>query len=343
MAERQISRLRNGLQVDGRGETINSVAVTVLLKDSNGDVVLCTGTTVPTDASSGYARGGVFLKTNGSAGTIFYINEGSNTSSAFNVVKTPESDPSFSGDVTVGDSFADTLILNSRIATASIAGAAIDVGATYTRTEAQEYRYTVSDWTGKDSFRAAYFRAQSDVDGASNTVFGLEVFAVANASGASGLQGVLGWAYPKGDSTDQIDYSYGVHGEFSMDAGRANTLTITEAAGLYSRITSGKVDDYTKIHGVIVRAGDMDGGSRTYGYVVYAPESTFESGTSAFTAYLYTDMVMSALLAVSADGKGSVALATFSNDTVGTTPMDGYFVIKVGATAYKVPFWQDNA
>jgi len=42
------------------------------------------GDTVPTDGASGYAKGCIFIKTDGGAGTTLYINEGSETSCDFN-------------------------------------------------------------------------------------------------------------------------------------------------------------------------------------------------------------------------------------------------------------------
>lgn len=44
------------------------------------------GDTVPTDGSSGYQPGCIFQKTDGSAGTVFYINEGTASSCDFNAV-----------------------------------------------------------------------------------------------------------------------------------------------------------------------------------------------------------------------------------------------------------------
>lgn len=44
------------------------------------------GATVPTDTSEGYSTGCIFLKTDGGAGTAFYINEGTAASSAFAAV-----------------------------------------------------------------------------------------------------------------------------------------------------------------------------------------------------------------------------------------------------------------
>jgi len=44
------------------------------------------GPTVPADGSAGYAIGCLFQHTDGSAGTTFYVNEGSRTSSDFNAI-----------------------------------------------------------------------------------------------------------------------------------------------------------------------------------------------------------------------------------------------------------------
>ena len=85
--DRQTTRVRNSIQVDGRAETINSIAITVLLKDSNGDVVHCTGTTVPTADSVGYAKGCLFIKTDAADGTKgLYENAGTNLLSDFNLI-----------------------------------------------------------------------------------------------------------------------------------------------------------------------------------------------------------------------------------------------------------------
>jgi hypothetical protein len=44
------------------------------------------GTTVPTDASTGYAPGCIFIKTNGGVNTTMYVNAGTKASSDFNAV-----------------------------------------------------------------------------------------------------------------------------------------------------------------------------------------------------------------------------------------------------------------
>jgi len=85
--DREITRVRNGIQIDGRSETINSIALTVLLKDGNGDVVYCTGLTVPTANSVGFAKGCLFVDTNVADGTkALYENQGTSLLSDFNLI-----------------------------------------------------------------------------------------------------------------------------------------------------------------------------------------------------------------------------------------------------------------
>ncbi len=66
------------LQSKGAAETVNSIAITGLLADANGNILWCTGATVPTDGSAGYSAGGLFSGT-----TILWVNAGTATVSAF--------------------------------------------------------------------------------------------------------------------------------------------------------------------------------------------------------------------------------------------------------------------
>ena len=52
-------------------------------------IQFCTGATVPSDGASGYAVGGLFLKTDGGVGTALYVNEGTKTSADFNAIALP--------------------------------------------------------------------------------------------------------------------------------------------------------------------------------------------------------------------------------------------------------------
>lgn len=117
--DRIITRLRNGLRVDGRDETINSVAVTIIFKDGNDDVFLCTGTTVPTSDSAGFAKGGQFIKTDAADGTkAIYENQGTNLLSDFNLI----------GDISSAE-IADGAITSAKMASALLRFAEITLTA----------------------------------------------------------------------------------------------------------------------------------------------------------------------------------------------------------------------
>lgn len=77
----------NSLQLAGESETINSQAITGLITDNNGDLLLCTGTVTVTDGSTGYAKACLYIKTDVATGTGgLYSNKGTNTASAFTLV-----------------------------------------------------------------------------------------------------------------------------------------------------------------------------------------------------------------------------------------------------------------
>jgi len=74
----------NVLQLDGAVETINSQSIKVLMRDSNQDILLCSGTVVVTDGGVGFAKAGKYIKTDVAAGTgAEYLNKGTNLSCAF--------------------------------------------------------------------------------------------------------------------------------------------------------------------------------------------------------------------------------------------------------------------
>ncbi len=60
---------------------------TTLLQDSNADIVISQGTTLPTDTTTGYAKGSLFIDTDvASATSGLYVNVGTNTSCIFKLV-----------------------------------------------------------------------------------------------------------------------------------------------------------------------------------------------------------------------------------------------------------------
>lgn len=77
------------LQLSGETKKIGSETVNILQLDAEGNVLLATGTTKPTDTTSGYAKGCVFIDTDVATGTTgFYTNDGTKTSCVFNAVGT---------------------------------------------------------------------------------------------------------------------------------------------------------------------------------------------------------------------------------------------------------------
>ena len=77
----------NAIQLAGETETINSQSINGLIANSNGDLLLCSGTVTITDTSTGYAKGCLYIKTDVATGTTgLYCNKGTNTSCQFTAV-----------------------------------------------------------------------------------------------------------------------------------------------------------------------------------------------------------------------------------------------------------------
>jgi len=183
-----------------------------------------------------------------------------------------------------GDAVTDTNVFKSRISTGTVAGTAIDATSAYLYGEGLEWRWKVSNWTGVgSSFKSMYVRAETGVDSSGKDMFGMELYGVTNNYTVGNLKGLLSYAYIKGTSAKTVGTAYGIHGELTFDASSAtNTITTELSAGLL-KITGGVVDDATKIHGLIIRAGDMDGNSPTYGNGILIEDDSAMSGTIKYT------------------------------------------------------------
>lgn len=73
------------------GRTVGTIKV--LMRDSSGNILLATGTTVPSDSDTGYAKGCIFIDTDVGAGSQgVYINVGTTSACNFDVVGTIASD-----------------------------------------------------------------------------------------------------------------------------------------------------------------------------------------------------------------------------------------------------------
>lgn len=69
-----------------QADTFKGLSTTILL-DSNADMLIVQGTTVPTDTTTGYAKGCLFIDTDVTTGTSgLYVNVGTNTSCVFKLV-----------------------------------------------------------------------------------------------------------------------------------------------------------------------------------------------------------------------------------------------------------------
>lgn len=74
------------IEIGGEKKVIGTPSITILEYDTTSKVLRAKGASVPTDADAGYAKGCVFIKTDGGVDTTIYLNEGSNTSCNFNAI-----------------------------------------------------------------------------------------------------------------------------------------------------------------------------------------------------------------------------------------------------------------
>ena len=77
----------SALQANPVSEVKGSETIYPVLSDGNGNLLIAYGTTVPTDATSGYAKGCLFIDTDVATGTTgLYCNKGTSTSCQFTAV-----------------------------------------------------------------------------------------------------------------------------------------------------------------------------------------------------------------------------------------------------------------
>jgi hypothetical protein len=75
------------IKIGGHAIEVNEIELQVLQYDGDSKILLCTGTTVPTADSSGFAKGCLFIKTDAADGTKgLYENQGTTSESDFNLV-----------------------------------------------------------------------------------------------------------------------------------------------------------------------------------------------------------------------------------------------------------------
>jgi hypothetical protein len=199
-----------------------------------------------------------------------------------------EHDFTVEGDLNFGDASVDTFITKGRMATGTIAGANIELGASYTYGELWEIKSRITSWTGiGSSFKGYYFRAENYIAGSGKGLRTTEFYAADYDFGIDNLQVIYADALLKGGST-AVTYGKVNAGEFciSPETG-AGAITITTRMSAIElcpssngRITGGNL---AKIHGMYIMARDGDGGSTALGTGITMVSDPDQSGTRTFT------------------------------------------------------------
>jgi hypothetical protein len=197
------------------------------------------------------------------------------------------SDVSFLASLTFGDAVLDTMILNGRFATSSLAGAALDIGATYAYSELMEIRADVSNWTlVGGSFAGMYMRTSASLGGAKN-LHGIQIVSAMNTSTTSGLSlvmpGYFEMLVKASASNRTLTDARAVEANLSLE-NQTGTLTLTnDIHCLLAKAQTGTgLADYTKICGIKI-CGRDDGTARVFGKAldISNPEATVCSWTTA--------------------------------------------------------------
>ena len=114
--------LRNMVPAPDGKATVQSI-----FRDEDG-IMIAYGTTKPTDGTSGYEIGCLFIHTDGSATGTLYVNEGSETSCDFNAVTTAYAD-TVSSEMIADDAVTSAKVDSSLIQTASKTFTATEIRA----------------------------------------------------------------------------------------------------------------------------------------------------------------------------------------------------------------------
>ncbi len=85
------SKVRDYLRIYGQAISAavagSAATINVLIRDGDGDILLATGTGVPSDTTSGYAKGCLFIDTDVATGTTgLNCNKGTKDSCVFTAV-----------------------------------------------------------------------------------------------------------------------------------------------------------------------------------------------------------------------------------------------------------------
>lgn len=248
------------------------------------------------------------------------------------------------------------IVLGQRMSTSSAAGASIDIDATNDAyAEGMELRWHVADWadgeTTHTDAKGMYLRMENRESNSNGSIYGCEVYGVTNnVANTKYVWGGLFYAYVKGAAGVTATGIYAIQPEITFDAETASS-TITEAAVVRAKITGGTMADYTTMHGYKLLAGDMNGGSRTYGNAIWVEDDSAMSGTCGWTKGLYLAATCTTAIDIdscttaidfAASGTGITGTVSTLNATTGRalkldgtvaapTHADGYGVVEINA------------
>lgn len=214
----------NALQLDGNSETVGSTSVRVYTRDSDDNVLICSGTSVPSTDEDGYSKGCLFIKTDAADGTKgLYENQGTSSDCDFNLI----------GDISSAE-IADDAITSAKIASGAVDGEALGMQKVILQGDA------VLDLTDDSTPSQATIASSGDITA---------------TRGGDTLIPVRIWAYVTtevaADSTAPI---ITVEDSDGTDAGLALTLTDGDAAG---DIATAAVSDGDAMTAVDLTAKDL--------------------------------------------------------------------------------------
>lgn len=221
-----------------------------------------------------------------------------------------------SGSLTFGDAVIDTLIINGRVSTGSVAGTALDLDSTYTYNQLIEIRADVSDWTGMaDNFTGAYLRFSSSTKTTSYNLRGMELN-VASTTSVVNLSGLYSETQCKALAAASTWTSVrGVEANLSF-YNQTETVAVTEAGCIYGTIGLGSgYSAYTGIHGLIIETRDGSTGTRTLGSGIILRNITPAEGTQTFTNGL--QVVMACTTGISLEGAMTSGISITGASTFG--------------------------
>ena len=197
---------------------------------------------------------------------------------------------------------------------------------------------TVTAFPGSE-FIGAYIRAEAATNAATaKSLYGTIIYGTNNAvtQTTGSLWGTLTYAYIKGATAVTIANAYAGQFEISMDAGRSANATITtEAACLLAKVTAGDLADDTKVHGMIIRVGDMDGDSATFGNGILIEDNASMSGTCKFTTGINISSGCTTGINISGANTTAINVSAVQTDETG---LNGACILKHGTYSTAIAY-----